>query len=134
MTEAEKKALALVKAAPLYCELERGCWVGVELLFHLLGGSRAGYHPEVLTHEGWDHWFLRTPSSAVLDPSVDQFATTPDYSQGTQRGGSSPATLSMSARSEAVLRADEPLRRAYRQQLRREWEARQKARRSLDSE
>jgi hypothetical protein len=63
------------------------CYVAVESLFHLLGGRAAGYKPMVMRHEGDTHWFLikearnHYASDIIIDPTVSQFKTKPDYSK-----------------------------------------------------
>jgi hypothetical protein len=57
------------------------CYVTCEALFHLLGGREAGYIPMVMRHEGDTHWFLKHSSGLILDPTVSQFKTIPDYSK-----------------------------------------------------
>jgi hypothetical protein len=67
------------------------CYVTCEALYHLLGGKAAGWKPMTMRHEGDTHWFLAKSSglweqgtsgprfSIVLDPTVSQFETKPDY-------------------------------------------------------
>jgi|HubBroStandDraft_6_1064221.scaffolds.fasta_scaffold387407_3 hypothetical protein len=67
------------------------CYVTCESLFHLLGGKAAGYVPHTLRHEGAVHWYLvQYPgdfyAEAIIDPTVSQFKTPPDYSKGRGRG------------------------------------------------
>lgn len=62
------------------------CYVASEALYHLLGGRAAGWTPEHIKHEGVSHWYLRHASGEVLDPTVAQFSTTPDYRQGCPKG------------------------------------------------
>ena len=62
------------------------CYVTCESLYHLIGGKAAGWTPCSLRHEGDTHWFLRHESGIVLDPTVSQFKTTPDYTLGRGRG------------------------------------------------
>lgn len=61
------------------------CYVTVEALYHLLGGKRSGFVPHTLRHEGDVHWYL-AGNGMVLDPTVMQFKTKPDYSLGRGRG------------------------------------------------
>jgi hypothetical protein len=76
------------------------CYVTCEALFHLLGGYDAGYVPHRLRHEGDTHWYLvktvyaRAPAGLplrgswevekriIIDPTVSQFKTRPDYDSG----------------------------------------------------
>lgn len=59
--------------------IRRGnCYVTCEALYHLLGGKRSGWTPAYLKHEGDTHWFLRQ-GELILDPTVKQFKTKPDY-------------------------------------------------------
>lgn len=62
------------------------CYVTCEALYHLLGGKQAGWKPMTMHHEGDTHWFLikrATENSfpVILDPTVSQFKTKPDYSK-----------------------------------------------------
>lgn len=86
-------------------ESRRGnCYVACEALYHLLGGKEAGWVPHTVHHEGSIHWYLvhrdepeaRTRvakletsivgSQLVLDPTVSQFKTKPNYWKGRGRG------------------------------------------------
>jgi hypothetical protein len=61
--------------------MSRGnCYVTCEALYHLLGGKAAGYKPMRMKHEGFSHWFLMH-DDLVIDPTVSQFKTRPDYSK-----------------------------------------------------
>ena len=75
------------------------CYVTCEALYHLLGGAEAGYVPHTVRHEGAVHWYLvrardfhlglklgTLEDRQVIDPTVSQFKTTPDYSKGRGRG------------------------------------------------
>lgn len=63
------------------------CYVASEALYHLLGGRRAGYKPMTVRHEGDVHWFLvHVPTGLVLDPTVSQFQSPPDYTKARGRG------------------------------------------------
>lgn len=89
----------------IYASRKRGnCYVTCEALYHLLGGKRAGWVPMTLKHEGQTHWYLvkrewdpqQGPwfdsklglikgawiTAVLLDPTVSQFKTPPDYSKG----------------------------------------------------
>ena len=57
-----------------------------EALFHLLGGSKAGWKPMSLRCMGDTHWFLKHSSGLVLDATAKQFARKPDYSKARGRG------------------------------------------------
>jgi hypothetical protein len=62
------------------------CYVTCEAMYHLLGGAAAGYKPMVMRHESDTHWFLLHTSGMynlgmVVDPTVSQFKTKPDYSK-----------------------------------------------------
>lgn len=54
------------------------CYVTCEALYHLWG-KEAGWQPAYLNHEGDTHWILRR-EGLVIDPTVKQFVTKPDYS------------------------------------------------------
>lgn len=59
------------------------CYAATEACYHLLGGRQSGWRPRNLRHEGSSHWFLhRDTDDALLDATADQFAETPDYTQG----------------------------------------------------
>jgi hypothetical protein len=70
------------------------CYVTCEALYHLLGGKAAGrLVPMVLKHEGDTHWYLEkrwnetinghiVTRTIIIDPTVKQFKTRPDYSKG----------------------------------------------------
>jgi hypothetical protein len=71
------------------------CYVTCEALYHLLGGKAAGYVPHTVRHQGEVHWYLvkyalpsgyGTGGGQVIDPTVSQFRTKPDYSKGRGRG------------------------------------------------
>ena len=62
------------------------CYVTCEALYHLLGGKQAGYKPMSMRHEGDTHWFLKHETGIVLDPTVSQFKTKPDYTKAVGRG------------------------------------------------
>lgn len=62
------------------------CYVAAEAIFHLTGGYDEWYVCR-LSHEGTTHWFLEDKSEGeILDPTSDQFNTTPDYSERTRTG------------------------------------------------
>lgn len=74
------------------------CYVTCEALYHLLGGKESGYKPMTVRHEGDVHWFLVFEGTknlgyyglggcrVVIDPTVSQFKTKPDYNKGRGRG------------------------------------------------
>lgn len=75
------------------------CYVTCEALYHLLGGKEAGYVPHTVRHEGDVHWYLvrrrdfhlgykigTLMDRQIIDPTVSQFKTTPDYEKGRARG------------------------------------------------
>ena len=62
------------------------CYVASEALYYLLGGKEAGWKPMNMKHEGESHWFLKHKSGMILDVTVHQFKTTPDYSTARGRG------------------------------------------------
>lgn len=57
------------------------CYIGAEALWHLIGGKASGYHPNVISGDGWTHWFLAR-GLKILDPTVDQFPGGPPYYLG----------------------------------------------------
>lgn len=81
--------------------MEGHCYVACEALFALLGGKASGWTPCFIRHEGQPHWFLRHKSGRVLDPTVSQFITCPNYSNGRGKGF---LTKEPSKRAKEVLR------------------------------
>ena len=59
------------------------CYVASQVLYDVLGGDNAGYEVYQMDHEGVSHWFLKNKDGTVLDPTVLQFETKPDYAQAT---------------------------------------------------
>lgn len=64
------------------CRLSGHCYAASEAIYHMLGGSGAGWVPQVLNHEAWPeglargqtHWFLRNrQTGAVIDATSGQF-------------------------------------------------------------
>ena len=72
--------------------MKRGnCYVTCEALYHLMGGKAAGLKPMTVKHEGDTHWFLvmtRTGNAfpVIIDPTVKQFKTFPNYLKARGRG------------------------------------------------
>jgi hypothetical protein len=63
------------------------CYVTSEALYHLIGGAAAGWKPMCMKHEGDTHWFLyQERTGVILDPTVSQFKTKPDYSRARGKG------------------------------------------------
>jgi hypothetical protein len=62
------------------------CYVASEAFYHIMGGKRAGFTPCTIKHEGVSHWYLKHKSGRIVDITVDQFKTVPDYSKGRGRG------------------------------------------------
>lgn len=63
------------------------CYVASEAVYHMLGGQQAGWVPQSIQHEGGPHWYLKHKFSGfIVDPTVSQFNTPPDYSKGVGRG------------------------------------------------
>jgi len=62
------------------------CYVTCEALYHLIGGKISGWKPMNIRHEGDSHWFLKHESGLILDPTVSQFKTVPDYTKAKGRG------------------------------------------------
>lgn len=58
------------------------CYVASEALYHLLGGKDAGLTPMVLKTSHGTHWFLRTSTGQIIDPTSDQFLKKPSYELG----------------------------------------------------
>lgn len=61
------------------------CYVASEALQFLLG--KENYKPMTVKHEGVTHWFLQNRiTKEILDPTVEQFETVPDYTKAVGRG------------------------------------------------
>lgn len=56
------------------------CYVASEAFYHLVGGK-----PMQMNHEEISHWFIKYDDQ-IIDLTVDQFESTPDYSQAKGRG------------------------------------------------
>ncbi len=79
------------------------CYVAAEAVWHALGGPDSGLRPTFIRHEGAPHWYLvDVVTGEVVDPTVDQFSSPPDYSRGIGKGF---LTLDPSQRSQAILSA-----------------------------
>ncbi len=59
------------------------CYLACEVLSHISDGK---LKPYFVRHEGAPHWFLKDENGNVLDPTVGQFNTTPDYTKGRGKG------------------------------------------------
>lgn len=65
--------------------MKRGnCYAASEALYHIMGGKKAGWKPMRFPLVGPNkrmdtHWFLKHVSGLVIDISVRQFKTKPDY-------------------------------------------------------
>ena len=116
LTPAERSAAKVVENALGDCSNSRMCWISTEVLYHLLGGAKKGYRTEVVEHEGWDHWFLRTPRGAVIDLTTAQFQD-PNipYARGAERPGGSPATLSTSVHADRLIASNPELAQRFRE-------------------
>lgn len=64
------------------CNFTGHCYAASEALFHMMGGSREGWIPQVLNHSNWPeglakgqtHWFLRNRrTGVVVDATAEQF-------------------------------------------------------------
>ncbi len=77
------------------------CYVAAEAVWHALGGPDSGLRPTFIRHEGAPHWYLvDVATGEVVDPTVDQFSSPPDYSRGTGKGF---LTSDPSQRAQAIL-------------------------------
>ena len=83
----------------LKCGFSFHCYVASEVLYHRLGGKEAGLKPMHMRVDGVSHWFLKW-GDVILDPTVDQFNTVPDYESARGRGF---LTKKPSKRAQAVL-------------------------------
>lgn len=63
--------------------LRGNCYVASEALYHILGGKRAGWTPQVMKLKlgSETHWFLKHKSGLIIDPSRKQFKKLPNYAQ-----------------------------------------------------
>lgn len=77
---------AKIKVKKVIGERARKCYVASEAIYHLVGGKKAGLKPMQKMHEGVSHWWLETIKGVVVDVTVDQFKTIPEYSNGCGRG------------------------------------------------
>ena len=59
------------------------CYVASEALYHLSGKNLLPHH---MTWEGASHWFLKTKTGEIVDPTASQFKHAPDYSLGRGKG------------------------------------------------
>jgi len=62
------------------------CYVASEALYHLMGGKATGWTPMQMQTETDSHWFLKHSNGTIVDPTVQQFTTPPDYSAARGRG------------------------------------------------
>lgn len=76
------------------------CYHTSEALYHLLGGKDAGWKPMVMHHENDTHWFLKHSSGMIIDATVKQFKTKPDY---TKAKGCGFLTKKPSKRAQALM-------------------------------
>lgn len=77
------------------------CYVASEAAWHLLGGLESPWRPAFIKHEGESHWFLKNiVNSNILDITVGQFSTAPDYANGIRKGF---LTKKASKRAEKVI-------------------------------
>jgi len=93
---------------PCYRKLKRRnrytghCYVASEALYHLLGGSRSGFIPQVLRHEGGTHWYLKHRTTGeIRDLTFKQFRSPVPYHKGR---GSGFLTLKPSKRARIVMK------------------------------
>jgi hypothetical protein len=61
------------------------CYHASEALYHMSGGKKSGLKPMNMKHEGSSHWFL-LDGEKVVDPTSDQFESTPNYLKARGRG------------------------------------------------
>lgn len=63
------------------------CYVASEALYHLMGGPKSGWVPQVIRHENDTHWYLKhRESGEILDPTAGQFRTPVPYEHGRGSG------------------------------------------------
>ena len=76
------------------------CYVASEAFYHLMGGAKAGFIPQVIRHEGSTHWYLKDKSGIIHDLTAGQFKTPVPYDQGK---GCGFLTLLPSKRAQIVM-------------------------------
>jgi hypothetical protein len=59
------------------------CYHVSEALYHL---SNKNLRPMHMRHESASHWFLRDANNIVIDATVSQFKTLPDYTSAIGKG------------------------------------------------
>jgi len=59
--------------------LEGHCYVASETYFHL---SDEILKPKIVKHNKITHWYLESEDGEVIDLTVGQFSSPPDYSKG----------------------------------------------------
>lgn len=65
--------------------IEGRCYIASEAAQHMLG--RRDWKSCTIRHEGVVHWYLQhRTTEAILDLTVGQFKTIPDYTKGRGRG------------------------------------------------
>lgn len=64
----------------------RECYAFSEAYYHMYGGKEAGLTPIQGKHEGISHWAIRCEDGTIIDLTVDQFETVPDYTTFRGRG------------------------------------------------
>lgn len=66
------------------------CYAAAEALYHMVGGAKKGWVPQLMTHALWPegldpgetHWFIRNKKTgAILDPTERQFGLPVDYAK-----------------------------------------------------
>jgi len=79
------------------------CYVTSEAIYHLIGGKRAGWIPQVLRlPDGGTHWFLQhRETGLIIDATRSQFTSKPRYE--TSRG-SGFLTKGPSKRARALMK------------------------------
>jgi hypothetical protein len=61
------------------------CYVASEALYHLAGGVNSGLSVyRCPLPAGGSHWWLADSNGRILDPTAEQFSSSPPYSQGTR--------------------------------------------------
>lgn len=49
------------------------CYLGVEALFHAIGGINSEFRPKYIKQGIETHWWLSNKSGIILDPTADQY-------------------------------------------------------------
>lgn len=63
------------------------CYLGVEAIFHAIGGVKSNFRPKYLKEGIETHWWLQDDNGTIIDPTADQYGDTPiPYEKGIGAG------------------------------------------------